>query len=229
MAETFPLAAQKRTISRRSARETRNESRVPGIVYGHGVENVSISVDNSDILKTYRKAGTATLIDLDIEGKSVQVLIHQLEIHPVRDEITHVDFYAVNLKEATTVSVPLVFVGEPGAVKNFGGTLVKDLDSLSIRCLPTEIPHDIEVDVSGLENLHDHVIVKDLGLDLSKYELMGGLTEETTICSIIGRGASESEEELGMTAEELEAAEASESGEGEGGDAPAEEKAAGGE
>ena len=189
MADTFALSANKRENGKKSARNERNKNRVPGIVYGHGVESISLSVSYSDILRTYRKAGTASLIDLDIEGKKMPVLIHELDIHPVRDEIRHIDFYAVNLKEKTTVSVPFVFVGESPAVKTHGGTFVKEHDSISLRCLPADIPHDIQIDITGLENIHDHISIAQLGLDKEKFELMG-LDEETVVCSIMGRSAS---------------------------------------
>lgn len=204
MAETYKISALKRESSKKSARDTRNAARVPGVVYGSGTENVSISVDASEMLKLYRRAGTAAVVDLDIEGKTTKVLIHQMDLHPVRDEIAHIDFYAVNLKEATTVSVPLMFVGESPAVKNQVGTFIKDLDSLDIRCLPTDIPHELEVDISKLENIHDHFTVGDLKLDLGKFELMGNTDEASVICSITGRGAAESDEPMEEIETEIE-------------------------
>lgn len=193
MAETYTLSAKKREVTKNSARETRAENRVPGVLYGHGVDSVTLSVDYSDILRTYRKAGTSSIIDLDLDGKKMKVLVHDLNLHPVRDEIHHVDFYVVNMKEATTVSVPLVFVGESPAVKTLGGILVRDHDHLSIRCLPSDIPHEIEVDISSLETNHDHISIKDLNLDPEKFELMG-LDEGSTICSVTVKSGAEEPE-----------------------------------
>lgn len=211
MAEKYSLAAQKREASKTSARDTRNAKRVPGIVYGNGIENISVSVSYSDMLRIYRRAGTASIIDLDIEGKKIPVLIHELNLHPVRDEIHHVDFYQVNLKEKTIVSIPLVFAGESEAVKTLGGTLVKDHDSLSIRCFPADIPHDIQIDISVMKEMHDHITVTDLKLDHSKFELMG-LDEDSVICSVAGRSATDSDEPMEALAveEEVEAEEGSE-------------------
>lgn len=208
MADKYSLAASKREAGKNSARDSREQNLVPGIVYGHGHDNVMISVGYSDMLRTYRKAGTAAIIDLDVDGKKLPVLIHDMNIHPVRDEIRHVDFYAVNLKEATTVSIPFVFIGEAPAVKLLGGTFVKDHDNISLRCLPTDIPHDIEIDISNLDEIHAHITIKDLGLDAEKFELMG-LDEETVICSIMGRSATSEDEESETIETEVEGEEKS--------------------
>ncbi|MDH3324638.1 MAG: 50S ribosomal protein L25 [Candidatus Peregrinibacteria bacterium] len=205
MAETFKLAAQSRENTKNSARDTRNESRVPGVVYGKEFDPVSISLDASDILRTFRTAGKASLIDLDMDGKNIKVLIQDLSLHPVMNTIHHVDFFAVNLKERTIVQVPLNFIGESPAVKNFGGVFTVDHDSIEIRCLPTEIPHDIEIDIAKLENLHDHICIKDLTLP-ENFELMHA-DPETPLCSVAAPRLAEETENVSESAEGEEGAE----------------------
>lgn len=213
MAETFSLKAEKREVSKYSAREARRMARVPGIVYGHGVDNQVISVGYSDFLRVFRRAGTASIIDLEVGGKGVKVLVQSVDMDPVRDEFTHVDFRALNLKEKTIVKIPLVYSGEAPAVKNHGGTFMANHEVLEIRCLPTDIPHDIAVDISGIEELHGHISIKDLGLDASKFEVMH-MDEDTVICSVIGRSSAESAEASGEgeTEEASEVATKSEEG-----------------
>jgi len=195
MADTFTISATKRDNSKHSARTCRDSGRVPGVVYGHNVDPHSISVDTSELLKLFRKAGKASLIDLLIEGeKDEKVLIHEVQWEPVQTKMRHIDFYVVNLNEKTTIDVPLVFEGEVPAVKNFGGVFMKDHEYIPIRCLPTDIPHDIKVDISGLENLHDHITIADLNLDSDKFELMK-FDPGTVICSVTGRAAEEMEHE----------------------------------
>ena len=194
MTDTFALTAHVREASKHSARDTRNEGRVPAIVYGSKLkEAIPVSLDASDILRTYRKAGSAGLVDLDIDGKKHKVLIHVLDLHPVKHVIWHVDFLAVNLKEKTVVSVPLEFVGESPAVKNLGGLLMKDLEQIDIRCFPTDIPQHLTVDISSIENLHEHITVANLNLDPEKFELMG-IEPDAVICSVTGHTAEETEE-----------------------------------
>ena len=216
--DSFPLSAQKRETAKKSARYCRQSGRVPGVVYGPHTPPQALSLDRSDILRTFRKAGKSTLVDLDLDGNKITTLIHDIQWHPVQTTIHHIDFFAVDLKKKTTVEVPLVFEGEAPAVKNLGGVLMKDHETIDIRCLPSEIPHDIKVDISGLENLHDHITIKELNLD-EKFEVMH-LDIETVVCSIAGRAAEEEEETT--QAAKGEAAEGAEGADGGEGDAKSE-------
>lgn len=218
MAEKYALAATAREMSKQSARETRATGRVPGVIYGHGVDNQHISVDYSEFLKLFRRSGQASVIDLSVDGKSVPVLVHEYLLDPVQDTFQHIDFYAVNMKEATTVHVPLVFHGESEAVKSLGGTFMVNHESIEIRCLPADIPHDIQVDISGMAEIHAHISINDLNLP-DNLELMH-MDPETVICSIIGRAA---EEDLDAPIEDPMAEEKAAAEAGEEGEASAEE------
>ncbi len=184
MEESYKLVAEKRECAKKSGRDTRLSGRVPGVVYGKGVEPVLVSLDASDILRTYRKAGQSSLIDLNVEGKDVKVLIHDFSLHPVQNTIHHVDFLAVNMKEKTNVSVPFAFVGESPAVKTLGGIFTTDHDSVDIKCLPSDIPHEIEVDISVMKDVHDNVVVKDLKLPKG-VDLLHSDDAEMLICSVV--------------------------------------------
>ncbi len=221
MTKTYSLSAEKRDASKHSARTARNSDRVPAVLYGYGVDPTPLSIGNSDLLKVYRKAGKSSLLDLEVDGKTIKALIYDIQWHPVQTQMRHVDFYAVNLKKETTVDVPLVYEGEAPAVKDLGGIFMKDHETIAIRCLPTEIPHEITVDISGLAELHDHVTVADLNLDEEKYQVMG-LEPETVLCSVIGRAAEEEEPEA-VEGEEGAEGEAVEGG-AEGGEEGGEEK-----
>lgn len=189
MAENYRLAAEPRIMSKRSARDTRASGRIPGVLYGYGVDAQPFSVDYSEFLRLIRKAGQSSLVDFSLDGKTVKVLVHQYETDPVKDTFDHVDLLAVNLKEVTTATVPLVYEGESVAIKNLGGVLNIAHQTLDIRCLPSDIPHEIEVDISSMENIHDHISIEDLNLD-EKLEVMQ-LEADTTLCSVMGRAAEE--------------------------------------
>lgn len=217
MAETYKLAAQKREVSKKSARQSRGDKRIPGVIYGHGFDSQALSVDYSDFLRVFRRAGQAALIDLDVDGKNIKVVIHAYDLDPVQDTFAHIDFFAVNVKEAMTVHVPLTFVGESPAIKNLGGMFMKAHDAIDIRCLPTDIPHDIEVDISLLKEIGDHITIADLkladNLELMHYE------EDEMLCSVVAPRMAE--EEDSDTAEDESGEEGGETEEGE----EAEEKA----
>jgi len=200
MSEKNFLTAEKREKTKNSARDVRAKNRVPGIIYGSKITPISVSVAASEILKIFRKAGTSSLVDLEIDKKKIKVLLHEILIHPVKNVIWHVDFLAIDEKKKTTVEVPLKFIGTSPAVKNLGGVFIAKYNSIEIRCLPTDIPKKIEIDISKLENLHDHICAKDLPIDCKKMELMH-IDPEIVICSIIGRAT---EEEKSETKEETE-------------------------
>ena len=202
MKETYDLAAEKREQSKHSARDTRAMGRIPGVVYGHGYENQTVSVDYSTFLKLFRRAGQSSLIDLDLDGKKTKVLVQSYDLDPVQDTFQHIDFFAVNLKEKATVHVPLIFEGESPAVKNLGGVFMSNHDEIEVRCLPSDIPHDIKVDISVLANLQDHLCVSDI--NLPENVEISHMDPESVICSITAHSAGGSDEDAAATEEGAE-------------------------
>lgn len=159
--ETITLAAKKREAGK-GLRALRLGGMVPGVVYGHGLENRNISVPYNEFVKAYRAAGESALIDLDVDGALVKALVKDVQVEPISGRFAHVDFYEVNLTEKLTTEIPLNYVGEAPAVKELGGTLVKNLESVEVECLPTDLVHAIDVDVSGLKAFEEKIRVKDL-------------------------------------------------------------------
>ncbi len=192
MTDKITLTATKRDATKTARRESRDAGNVLAVMYGHGVDPVAIALNASDALRVYRKAGTSGLIDLSIDGKNFSVIIKNVDIHPVRHELAHIDFLAVNENEETIVSVPIHFVGTSPAVK-LGGTFLAKYHTIDIRCLPKDIPESFTIDISVLENMNDHLSVADLKIDENKFEIMG-LEPEIVICSVAGHAADEPEE-----------------------------------
>ena len=161
--ETLVISAQTRELRGRKVNKLRTEGFVPGVVYGHKKESQSISIDSKEFKKVLRSAGENTLIDLKIGDKEQgKVVIHQYQTDPVTDLITHVDLYQVKMNEKMTANVPVKFIGESFAVKNEGAVLIKNCDTLEIKCLPGNLIHSIEVDISLLDKIDDNVKVGDL-------------------------------------------------------------------
>jgi large subunit ribosomal protein L25 len=134
-------------------------------VYGKGAENRSIEVDTVAFRKTFGKAGESTLIDLSIDGGApVKVLVHDLQVDPLKSTVSHVDFLQVNMKEELEVQIAIKFVGESMAIKGMGGTLVKNKDHVTVRCLPSDLVHEIVVDISALATFDDVIRVSSLTL-----------------------------------------------------------------
>lgn len=137
---------------------------MPAVVYGPKTESVSISVDQKDMEKMWQDAGESTVFTLSVDGKEYDVLLHSVDMDPVKDTPIHCDFYAVDKTQKVEVDVELVFVGESPAVKNLNGMLVKVIHQLPVEGLPHDLPHEIEVDLGKLETLESVITVKDLPL-----------------------------------------------------------------
>ena len=101
------------------------------------------------------------MINLKIDGKEEPAVIKDIQKHPVSDKIIHADFYKVNLKEKIKAKVPVVMAGESEAVKA-GGVLVKTINELEVEALPQDLPHELQIDISRLQNFGDHILVKDI-------------------------------------------------------------------
>jgi large subunit ribosomal protein L25 len=159
--EMISLKAKARSADT-SAKVLRRESIVPGVVYGNEAENTSIQCDYSEIYKAYVQAGGSTIVDLDIEGKKVPSLFHDLSFDPVSDRIIHVDFYAVNMKKEIEAQIPLEFIDESEAVKSLSGVLITTNDHVTVHCLPTNLPHALQISLSSLNEFGDALHASDI-------------------------------------------------------------------
>ena len=158
------LRAKKRDVLGRKTKRLRAENLLPAILYGPKIKNIPLVLDYKSFEKVWSKAGESSLINLEIEGekKKYLVLIHDIQQDPLTDKIIHIDLYQPDLEKKVTAWVPLVIVGEAPAVKNLGGTLVRNLDEVEVRALPRDLPHEIKVDVSNLKEIHDEILIEDL-------------------------------------------------------------------
>jgi len=141
------------------AKVLRSEDKVPCVLYGNDIKNTQLVCEYGDLYKTYVKAGESTLVDLDADGKSVPALFHAIDFDPVTDKITHVDFYAVDMKKEIETKVPISFEGESLAVKDLGGVLVTSVDHLTVKCLPTNLPKNLSVSLESLNEFTDTLAV----------------------------------------------------------------------
>lgn len=206
---TVPLTATART-SEQVAKELRNAGQVPCVLYGNDVDNTSLQCSHKDVLKAYAAAGKSTIVELDTGSKKVPVLFHEIEFHPVSDHIIHVDFFAVNMKKEIEAQIPISYQGEAPAIKDLGGILVTSYDHVTVKCLPTALPHEIAVDLDMLEDFNSTLTVADLQVP-DGVVVMEDL--ETVIATV---QEPRKEEEPEVTEEGAEGAAEGEQGAGEG-------------
>ena len=158
------LSAKIRNVFGKKTKTLRKRGVLPGIAYGPKLKNTPLELDLKEFERVYKEAGESSLISLQIGDKAEKnlVLIREVKLDPLTDKPIHVDFYQPSLEEKVEVTVPLVFKGEPPAVKELGGTLVKNISEIEIKALPQDLPHEIEVNVEGLKTFDDAILVKDL-------------------------------------------------------------------
>lgn len=156
------LAAEKRTMFGKQLKALRADGKMPVVMYGAKDEATPLLVGAKEFKKLLHQAGESTMITVDAGDLQKDVLIHEVDFHPVSGEPRHADLYVVDKTKVVEVDVPLRFEGISPAVKDLGGILVKVLHELEIEVLPMHIPHDIEVDITALVALDSQILVKDL-------------------------------------------------------------------
>jgi large subunit ribosomal protein L25 len=208
MAEVKLKVVKREGTGKGVARRTRAEGRVPAVVYGPDLAAMPISVDRREFVTAlHTDAGMNVLLSLEVDGKSIPALAKELQRDPVRGTLLHADFIMVDLKQEVEVEVPVHIVGEAQGAKE-GGVLEQPLFTVTVRCLPTEVPEQIEADVSHL-NIGDSLRVSELA-ETKTFHI---LNEPEDIVASVAQPISEEEleaMEAGVTAEAPEAEAAAE-------------------
>ncbi|MBU1146012.1 50S ribosomal protein L25 [Patescibacteria group bacterium] len=160
---TLSLNVKKREVTGRGVKNLRKQNLIPAVIYGKDVPSLNLVVEYLPFNKLYKEAGESTLIDLKVdEAAPVKVLVQEVQADPRTGKLSHVDFRQIKMTEKIKVDAILKFVGEAPAVKETGGTFVHSMDEVEIECLPQDMLHEIEVDISGLKTFEDSIQVKDL-------------------------------------------------------------------
>jgi len=207
MAEITVTADTGRPTGSRASGRLRAEGKVPGVVYGQGKDPVPVAVVWRDLRHALvGEAGLNALIDLHVDGGSELVMVKDLQRHPVRRDVLHVDFLRVNRDQELTVEVPINLSGEATAVLNEEGVVEHLLHSLTITAKPADIPNEFVIDISAL-TLGESIRVSDISLP-------AGVTSNVDLDEVIvGTSVSSAVEAPEAEGEEGEA----EEGEGEEG------------
>ena len=157
------LEAQKREPgTKNAARRVRAGGKIPAVVYGAGKDAAAVAVDPRQVLRILKsESGHNTIFDLALDSQRVKAMIVDWQFEPIKGNLLHVDLQRIAMDQKMTVTVPVVLKGEAEGVKQQGGILEQLLREIEIECLPTDIPKNIEVDISHLV-FGVEVRVKDL-------------------------------------------------------------------
>lgn len=184
MATKVWLNAQARSADNGRAGKIRAAGFIPAVIYGLGQANQHIKVKQHDFEKVFAVAGEFNLVDLSIgEAAPAKVIIKDVQRDGLSGGIIHIDFYQVDMSKKITTEIPLHFIGEAKAVKELGGTLVKNMAAVEVECLPGDLVSQIDVDISVLTNfdqfirLHDLVLPRGLELVQETNEAVVGAVE----------------------------------------------------
>ena len=213
MSDQVSLNVDVRTASgKKVAKKLRYRGQLPAVVYGEGAESVACSVDQRRLTDLLKAHGRNAIISLSAGDTSQSTIIKDIQYHPVRDEILHVDFHRIDLTRKIVVEVPLHATGSAVGVRIGEGILEQMLHDLEVECLPTEIPDHIEIDVSDLDigdSLHVSDIVVD-GDDLTVVTDADRTIFAVAAPSLIIEEEEEEADEEGLVAEDAEGAEGEE-------------------
>jgi len=175
------LTAQKREILGKRLKALRKQGFIPAEFYSREAENLHLSVLAKEFNKIFKEAGESAIIKLNMDGKKINALIHDVQKDSLTGAISHIDFYGIKMDEKIRVSIPLLFGGESLAVKE-GGVLIKAIHELEIEALPVDLSHHIEVDLGKLAVIGDSILVKDLNVGKG-VKIM--INAETVIATVV--------------------------------------------
>ena len=165
MAEIVLKVKEREKTGSRALDRSRKQGLIPAIMYGHGNEPQTLWVNYIEFNRVYREAGESSILSLVQEkGKPANVIVHDVQLDPLKSRFSHIDFFQVRMDEALETHVPLEFVGESPAVREQGGILVKPIEEVLISCLPKDLPRSLSVDLSKIKTFDDHIQLEDIEL-----------------------------------------------------------------
>ncbi len=202
------LNVEKRIIKGKKVKKLRREGFIPANIFGKKINSMVIKVKHKDFREVYNKAKRTSVIYIQFGEKELPVLVNEVQYHPVTQQILHVEFKKVDLTVKTQAYVPVVLKGESEAVTQKGAEILTPVRKVLVEALPTDIPNEIELDVTMLKNIGDEIKVKDIKKN-NKYSI---LEEEDKILAVASAHKKE-EEKMEKVEEEEVTTEKTEEGE----------------
>ncbi|MDO8687892.1 MAG: 50S ribosomal protein L25, partial [Dehalococcoidales bacterium] len=162
--EQLELDVTSREILGKKVRFLRRQGITPLHLFGHGIESAALQCATTNLRQVLAEAGQTRLISLRVDDGKIakNVVVRGVQREPISGETLHVDFYEVQMAELLKMEIPIVLIGKAPALRSKGTTLVQELNTLAIECLPSNIPNSVEVDISVLAEPDQVVRVKDI-------------------------------------------------------------------
>jgi large subunit ribosomal protein L25 len=202
MSEVIVKAESRTEFGKNANRRLRVEGKIPGVVYGRGVESVSVAVDPADVIQILNSdSGRNTIFELVTDSSRNDVLIKDLQVDPVKGSLVHADFLCIARDRVMEFQIPVEPVGIPEGVQTHGGMLEVVLREISVECLPGDVPDQVQVDVTDLD-IGAAIRVSELAVDLNKVKLLSD--PELVVLTVVPPRVEEEPEVLVEEEEALE-------------------------
>ena len=182
--EKVILKASKRDVTGKQVKALRREGKLPAVIYGRHLEPISIIMEAHTASMALSKLTSSSLVTIDVDGAEYPALVRERQRDYIKGTLTHIDFLAVDMNEKIRTSVGLAFVGVSGAVKDYNGILVHNLERLEVECFPGDLPERIEVDIAMLKQIGDLIRVRDVVVS-DKIRILGDPEETIAVVTII--------------------------------------------
>jgi len=160
--EKYILDADKRVVIGKQVKALRREGKLPAVIYGQEIEPMPITLNTKQVHQVLKVVGANTLISIKVGKDEFLTLVREIQREVIMRDLLHMDFQAVSLEETITTFLPVVMVGESPAVTDLEALLILSKDELQIEAKAKDLPDTISVDVSGLVEIGDNILVKDL-------------------------------------------------------------------
>lgn len=197
------LKAIIRQVKGSQVKNLREDFKLPAVVYGLGNPSISLVLGYNEFIKVLRTSGLTSLIDLNIDGNNKKVMVKEVQKDPVSGKVIHVSFLEVNLKVKIKANIPVIVTGEEdcSVLKSGEGILNLIKQEIHVEALPTDLPHEFTVDVSGLENIGDEIKISQIAFDREKVSLVDDSEDDLVLN--IDRPQEEVAEEAAVSEEEM--------------------------
>ena len=182
--EKVILQASKRDVTGKQVKALRREGKLPAVIYGRHLEPISIIMEAHTASMALSKLTSSSLVTIDVDGAEYPALVRERQRDYIKGTLTHIDFLAVDMNEKIRTSVGLAFVGVSGAVKDYNGILVHNLERLEVECFPGDLPERINVDIAMLKQIGDLIRVRDVVVS-DKIRILGDPEETIAVVTII--------------------------------------------
>lgn len=205
MAKRPTLKVEKRTVLGENVKKLRKTGIFPANIYGKSLKSIAVQAPFTDFMEIYKEAGETGVVDVELDGATHPVLIHNLQKEYMTKTPIHADFFQVNLKEKIKTMVPVTLIGEPKATADKLGIAMQTLNDIEVEALPTELPEKIEINIEHLAIVGDQITVADIKAPTGVTILTDGGQVVVKIAELVSK---EAEAEAAKEAATAEAAKA---------------------